>query len=376
MKNITPYLSIIIFFLSCKNNTTTVEEEQTINNQIAITKAQFNDTKMQLGNIKEQSFEVVVNVSGKIDVPPKNKASISTPLGGYVKNTNLLVGDKVRKGQALLTIENLEFITIQQNYAEISKQLHYLKSEYDRQQKMFEENITSKKKFLKAESDYKTALAKSNGLHKQLLLLNFSPKKVLSGEITAISTIYSPIDGIISEVNVVKGTYVSPANEIMHIIDNDHIHVELSVFEKDVMKLKEGQIIRFQLPENSDETYEAEVHLIGAHINKNRTVDVHGHIKDEEKHHFLSGMFVEASIITNTKKVNALPKNAVIEVDNQYYALKLIKEQNNDYLFEKVPVKIGESNSEFVAVKNNNDFSPNNQFLVDGAYNLIKGSDN
>ena len=365
-----------MFFLSCKNNTTSVEEEQTANNQIVITKTQFNDAKMQLGKIKEESFEVVVNVSGKIDVPPKNKASINTPLGGYVKNTSLLVGDKVKKGQPLLTIENLEFITIQQNYAEINKQLNYLKSEYDRQQKMFEENITSRKKFLKAESDYKTALAKSNGLQKQLILLNFSPKKVLSGEITAISTIYSPIDGVISEVNVVKGTYVSPANEIIHIIDNDHIHVELNVFEKDVMKLKEGQLIRFQLPENSGDIYEAEVHLIGAHINKNRTVDVHGHIKNEEKHRFLSGMFVEASIITDTKKVNALPKNAMIEVDNKYYALKLIKEENNNYLFEKVMVKVGESNSEFIAVKNNIDFTPNDQFLVDGAFNLIKGSDN
>jgi len=52
------------------------------------------------------------------------------------------------------------------------------------------------------------------------------------------TTIYAPIDGSITKVNVSKGMYVSPSDEIMEIINTDHIHLELSVFEKDIMKIR------------------------------------------------------------------------------------------------------------------------------------------
>lgn len=378
MKQFLTYISIGLLLFGCgKSNTAdTNNDTETVTNQqednlVTITQAQFEDAKMQLGKISEQPFELIVKVSGKIDVPPKNKASVSVPMGGYIKNTSLLVGDKVKRGQALATIENPEFVSIQQNYLEISKQLDYLKSEYERQKALFSENITSKKNYLKAESDYQTAQARANGLRKQLQLLHFSPERVASGKISSVTTIFSPISGIISEVNIVKGAYVSPATEIFHIIDNDHIHVELTVFEKDVMKLKKGQPIRFTLPENSKTVFDAEVHLIGASINENRTVDVHGHLKDEDKHHFLTGMFVDANIIVDSENKKALPKDAVVEVDEHYFALKLVGEKNGDYAFEKVHIEVDDTNPKFTTIKNSADFKSDDRFLITGAFNLI-----
>ena len=75
-------------------------------------------------------------------------------------------------------------------------------------------------------------------------------------------------------MNVVKGLFVSPAEEILEIIDNDHIHLELNVFEKDIMKLEKGQTIWFKIPESSSETFEAKVYLIGANIEENRTIKI------------------------------------------------------------------------------------------------------
>ena len=71
-------------------------------------------------------------------------------MGGYIKKTPLLIGDVVKKGQLLVTIENPDFITLQQEYMEVKQQLVYLASEYDRQKTMREENITSQKSFSKS----------------------------------------------------------------------------------------------------------------------------------------------------------------------------------------------------------------------------------
>ena len=164
------YLYIILFslvFIACgnpdKNNVTRLSERLKPN-EIIVSQSQFSSEKMRLGKLEEQSFSQTIKTNGMIDVPPQNKAKISTFIGGYITKTPLLIGDKVKKGQVLVTLENTEFVEIQQQYLEISEQLNYLKSEFNRQKTLFNENITSQKNFLKAESIYKSSLAHYNGL--------------------------------------------------------------------------------------------------------------------------------------------------------------------------------------------------------------------
>jgi len=277
----------------------------------------------------------------------------------------------VRKGQVLVTLENPEFIKLQQEYLEVNEQLSYLKSEYNRQVSMKAENITSQKSFLKAESDYKTAVAKHTGLDKQLRMLHISPSIVRSGTISSVVSIYAPISGSITKVNISKGSYLSPATEILEIIDTDHIHLELSVFEKDIMKIKKGQEIDFKIPEASSDRYKAEVHLVGTSIEENRTIKVHGHLENEEKTHFLTGMFINASIITDSAFAKAVPNEAVVEVDGVFYVLVLDQKEGDTYYFNQEEVKVKSSYNGFTVIENKSSFDSETKFLTQGAFNLI-----
>jgi cobalt-zinc-cadmium efflux system membrane fusion protein len=356
-----------------KNNVVdnAVVNEQTANT-ITISRAQFEGGNMALGRLSQQDFPVVVEVSGTIDVPPQNKAVVSAFVGGYIKRTPLLIGNKVKKGQPLLTLENPEFVQMQQDYQESFEQLNFLKSEYERQKSLVAEQITSQKNFLKAESEYKRNLARYNGLRHKLKMLNISPENVERGILVSEATIYAPIDGSITKVNVSKGMYVSPADEIMEIINTDHIHLELSVFEKDIMNIKKDQKIRFKISEASDEYFEAEVYLVGTSIDpKSRTVKVHGHLHDDENHKFAVGMFVEAAIITSNKTLNALPIESVIVQDNNHYVLTLVSEGNEEDVFETKAVKIGDSYDGYTAITGLGDMKDSDQVLVKGGFNLL-----
>lgn len=373
------YIIVTVFILgiisSCgdtenKSNENGASEVQT-DDRIQITKAQFDQNKMQIASMAESDFPVMVKTSGMIDVPPENRAVVSATMGGYIKTTPLLIGDKVRKGQLLVTIENPEFVSLQQQYMEVKGQLGYLKAEYERQQTMVAENITSQKSFLKAESDYKTGVAKYNGLRKQLIMLNISPEQVEKGNISSVATIYAPIDGSITSVNVSKGTYVSPATSIMEIINNDHIHLELSVFEKDIMKVKKDQVVEFRIPEASKEVYKAEVHLVGTSIGENRTIKVHAHIENEDEANFLTGMFVEANIITETSKQWSLPSDAIAVVDNESFILVLDEKKDDNYYFKQVSVETLGSYNNSTALENLTNFDQEAQFLTKGAFSLI-----
>ena len=326
---------------------------------------------MEMGTIEEKSFPVRVSVNGMIDVPPENRAMINATMGGYIKTTPFLIGDKVSKGQTLVTLENPEFVSLQQQYLEVNEQLSFLKAEYERHTIMSEENITSQKNFLKSESDYKSALARHSGLQKQLQMLNISPEQVKNGTIVSTVSIKAPISGSITKVNVTKGSYVSPATAIMEIINNDHVHLELSVFEKDIMQVKKGQKITFRIPEASGETFHAEVYLVGTSIDENRTIKVHGHLEDEGKEKFLTGMFVEANIITDDIREKALPSNAIVTIDNIPNVLIFEKKEGDTYYFSQKEVSVNEELDGFSVIKEANGFAPNTQFLTKGTYNLI-----
>ncbi|MDA9057225.1 efflux RND transporter periplasmic adaptor subunit [Flavobacteriaceae bacterium] len=368
-------LSMIFTLNSCgdkevKNKQVEIQDSIS-DNRIFVSKAQFEHSNMTLGSIEEKPFPVTIKTNGMIDVPPENRAVVNAIMGGTIKTTPLLIGDKVRKGQALVTIENSEFVHMQQEYMEVNAQLSYLKSELDRQQTMVAEKITSQKSFLQAESAYKMAKARYNGLRKQLQMLNISPLKVEAGNISSVVTIYAPISGSITKINVNKGTFVSPSTEILEIINNDHIHLELSVFEKDIMKLKKGQKINFKMPEASTQTYKADVHLIGTAIEANRTIDVHGHIENESELNFLIGMFVEADIITESTGEKALPETAVVALEGGYIVLKLEEETNEGYYFEQISVKVGGTYEGSTALTFLGGLGVNDIVLTTGAFNLI-----
>ncbi len=370
-------LSLVLVLYGCGESTNQSEESQkeatqNADDRIFVSRAQFERSEMSLGNMEEKSFPVTVKINGMIDVPPENKAVVNATMGGYIKTTPLLIGDKVTKGQPLVTIENPEFVSLQQEYMEVNEQLRYLKSEFERHNTMIAENITSQKSFLQAESAYKTANARYNGLRKQLQMLNISPSRVEAGNISSIVTIYAPISGSITKVNVSKGTYVSPATSILEIIDNDHIHIELSVFEKDIMKLKKDQLIHFKIPESSDQTYEATVHLIGTSIEDNRTIKVHGHLKDESEANFLTGMFVDAEIVVESAFAKALPETAIVAQEETHFVLQLDEQTEEGYYFKKIAVDIGDTYEEYTALRSTEGIEATYQFLTSGAFNLIE----
>jgi cobalt-zinc-cadmium efflux system membrane fusion protein len=372
MKIINIYKLVLVLTLlsSC---TTSKKEDQIIETEaetelVTVTQAQFSNSLMELGSVTTQAFSEGIVTNGFIDVPPSGRAKVSAIVEGFIKTLPLLIGDKVKKGQLVLTLENPDFIVIQQNYLEIFEQLKYLKSEYERQKTLFEEQITSQKNYLKAESDYKTAVAQFNSLQQKLRMMHINTEQVKEGKFTSVIPIYAPISGSVTQLNAGIGMFMNASDVILEIVNTEHKHLELIVFEKDVLKLKQKQNIIFKTPENSEKVYEAEVHLIGKSIDETkRTVKVHGHLKDESEP-FLVGMFVEAKIITHSVEKKALPVTALLEENENYFVLVLNSKDNDHYNFKKLAINIGLKNEDWVEIIDADNLLENKQILTKGAF--------
>ena len=342
------------------------------NNLISVTTDQFKYSGMEIANPTQQDFQITVKTSGKIDVPPQNRAQITTFVGGNVKSTRLLVGDKVTKGEVLLTLENTDFLDIQKEYLDVAEQIKYLKSEYERQKTLFDEKITSQKNYLKAESEYLRAKGMYQSLKAKLKMLNINPSNVEQGKLTSVITIFSPISGDVVIMNANVGMYVAPSDVMLEIIQTDHLHLELNVFEKDILKVKQEQDINFTVPEATNEVFHAKVHLVGKSIEGNdRTINVHGHLDDNMKQKLITGMFVEAAIVVDSKKAMAIPTEALITESNKNFVLLLAEDKNNSYFFKKVPVKVGERSEKFVEILHGTQINSSSKILVKGVFDLV-----
>lgn len=371
MNRIISFLILLTFvFTACKNSESPAPETEDDDSLITFTEAQFQSNAFEVSRFTEEPFPTYIRTQGLIDVPPQNKAAIHAMMGGFVKNISLLVGDQVNKGQVILTLENPQFVQLQQDFLETNEQLSFLKSEYERQATLFEEKITSQKNFLKAESDYKTAVARVESLKKRLQLVGINPGNLQPGNIRSQVQLRAPISGFVSAIYIRSGSYVSENEPLMEIVNNDHMHLEMQVFERDIPKLKKDQVILFKTSETSSESYKGTVYLIGTTVNsETRTTQVHGHIPDSIANRFAVGMFVEAQIQTESTSATALPKGAVVEVEGSFYAL--LKADSEGLQFKKVKVTPGKEYNGVVEIKNADTFPASAQFLVKGAYNLI-----
>lgn len=219
--------------------------------QITFTKDQYNLAGIETGAIEMRNLSNIIKLNGTIDVEPESMASVSAPLGGYLKTAGRLPGEEIRKGQVLATIENPEFITIQQGYLESLSKLQFLEEEFNRQKRLREEDINSAKTFQQVSSDYKITQGRVKAYEQQLAIAGISRNSVKNGTITRTANLYAPISGFIKTSNVNIGDYVSPQDVLFEIIDLKDIHLALNAFEKDLGNIKVGQTVKFSLSDDN-----------------------------------------------------------------------------------------------------------------------------
>lgn len=371
----TAVLGALVFSCQSGQKAPETESMDADPNLLRVTKTQFQTNHMALEPGTLRAFPEVLRLNGVLDVPPENRAVVSALSGGFVKRISLIEGNRVQKGDWIATLENPEFLKLQQAYLEVRESLPYLEAEFTRQQTLFQEKISSEKSFLQAEAQYKTALAQLKSYQGQLRLLHIPIAEVEAGNLQSESPVYAPIGGAVSRVSVRKGAYVSQASEIVEIVDPSHLHLELKAFEKDVAGLRIGQRILFELPERSKQQLEAEVYLIGGSLDENRTVRVHAHLKDDHREGLLVGMYVRAMVFldadTPSEPMAAVPESAVVETSEGHVILVLEEETEDGYLLRRTVVETGRTQEGFTEIRSPGTWDGQKPVLARGGFSLV-----
>lgn len=367
---ITLVLLIVAVCTSCGGNDTAKKEiaaaEEEESTTVTLTDTQIKTVDLRMGKVTFREISSAIKVSGVLDVPPQQLVSVSVPMGGFVKQTSLLHGMRVKKGQVIAMMENMDYIQLQQDYLDVRSQLEYAGTDYERQQELSKENVNALKVLQQSKAVYQSLSAKENGLRHKLALLNVNMPVLEKGRIQPSLPVYAPISGFVTQVNINTGQFVNPADILFRIVDTEHLHAELTVFEKDIPRLKIGQQVHFTLAnETGDRT--ASIHLIGREISPERTVLVHCHL-DEEDRDLLPGSYLQAVIATGSDKVPALPEEAIVNYENKTYIF--IKGEDHHH-FTMIAVQKGNSELGFTEITLPAGITADTPVVVKGAYDLL-----
>ncbi|MCF6358138.1 MAG: efflux RND transporter periplasmic adaptor subunit, partial [Draconibacterium sp.] len=311
-------LIMVATLLSCNSekkdsNEGEGHEEHGPEGVVVLNKNQRDALKLKLGVFQMRNLTTAVKSNGQLEVPPSSSAEVTAIIGGNVKSINVFHGDKVSKGQLLAILEHPDYITLQEDFAEISSQQEFIEKEYERQKELYENNVGAGRDFQQIKSERNTIRAKYEGLKSRLLLLNLSPDKVENGEISNSIAIKSPIGGFINEVNIKVGTYVDSKDILFGITDNSAIHADFMVYEQDVHLIKEGQKIHFNVSNIPEKELTATIFAIGKEFEKNsRAVHIHAKI-NEKISGLIAGMYISGHIHTDENYTRALPNGALVK---------------------------------------------------------------
>lgn len=352
MNTFIKYLLVIstVAFGGCSKQTTESAPEQlTIQHEGAtlfLSKRSISAIGLETEPLLEQKAAEVIKATGMFDVPTQYTATVTSFIGSFVKSADKHVGEKVKKGQVVAIMEGPEFIELQQQYLENKSTLVLLEAELRRQANLSADSISSRKTYEKAKADYERTRTTVASLRQRLQYARIDMGKLDSGEIVGSFPVVAPMSGFLTEVNARIGSYVSPGESIMEIVDLSHLHVELAVYESDAMKVREGQKMRVWAPSAPDSVFEAEIYLIDKAFDpSSRSVKVHGHIGEQkgQPNRFIVGLYVEGEILTGETAGLSVPSSAAVFSDQVRYVF-LAKSSNEGMSF--VPVAM-EGNKEW-----------------------------
>ena len=273
--------------------------------------------------VKTESFEDYANVQATVVASESAVASPQIP--GRILRMNFEEGDAIRKGQ-LVAVLDVEDITAQR--AELETALELAKTVYERQEKLWNQNIGSEIQYLQAKNNYER-------LQKQLGQLDVQGNK---------RNVYAPISGTVDRILQRQGETAAPGVPILSILNTNDLDVVADAPEALLTKVSPRQKVRVRVP-TAGQTFEGTVTRIGKTVDPaNRTFEVEVSIPANIRRNLKANLLAEVEILDfEADDIIVVSQDQIQqEIDGRRYVF-VVAEKDGETVARKQYIQTGES---------------------------------
>lgn len=340
--------------------------------------AQRENAGIVVTDIQRELVNTEVNLLGRVVSSPEGEVSISSAVGGLLRRINVKPGDRVKKGDVLCEIENLQVVDWQEGYLIAESEGAVLKSDLDRQREMYAAKASSLKSYQMADAAYKGNQARKAGLVQRLMAVGITIDQVRAG-IQRRVTIKSPSSGSVVSVNVHVGMSVADNAGVMTLaLDGAGIWV-LTGYEGQTSMVKVGMDVGLSPAEGgATRSVPGKVVALSPIIEADRSWKIYckpniaasvsrntsGPVNPAD---VKIGQAVQGKLILNAVESLVLPDSAVFLRDGKNFCFVRITSSDpkkTAYVLTPIVVTGRQKNKVIIAQ------SPNGSIVVGGAYSL------
>ena len=367
MKNIYSILIILTLNIACQSKKEEALHTKSLkDNVVELTKKQLDNSKIKVGSLTQSPLSTTIKVNGKITLTPNAMASVSMPLGGYIKNIKVMPGMVIKKGQILAVIEDQSYVQIQHDYLTTKQQLAFASKDYARQKELNASQAVSEKNFQLSESEFAKQRITLKSLEEKLKLIQINPGTLTANSISKSVNIYAPISGMITKVDVNIGKYVSATDILFQIMDNQSMYAKLNVFEKDAANLSIGQKIKVFTNSQPDVFYETKIEFVNKSYSDESALEAYAKILNTTKK-LIPGNYINALIQIDNNNAFILNNDAIVDYEGKKFVF-IQNENKNTFSMQEVQLgTITDKVSEII----NYDTLQNKSIVIGDAYTLL-----
>ena len=259
--------------------------------------------------------EVVYPIVSTGTLLPEADTDVSCEVDGVVKEIHFEEGQEVRAGDLLITLKDEEYrFKVQEAEARLTQTTadrFFAEKLFERMEKLYNDGVISVQEY----DDHKLKLKQAEAnLEAAQATLDLAKKNLRDTKILA------PFNGIISKKYVDIGTYVKKGDtKLLNIVKIDPIKVELSIPEKYLSMVEEGEVVTVSVEAYPKKVFKGEIYYINPKIlSETRRFQCYARLANPEKE-LKPGLFVTAKVEVGTSYSVVIPEEAVVSEEGVNY---------------------------------------------------------
>ena len=299
MKSYFVYLTAALMMAACSGGNSSDVDSQTSD---SVDKSDSVEIKANADSVGIDGVSSATNVAnsptfnGVIMVSPQQNATVSLTMGGKVHSLKVMPGQAVARGQVIASIDNPEYIDLQQTYLDASAQTEYLEKEYKRQSELSANDASSQKKMQQSKAEYLSMHSRLSAAASRLKTLGVNPASVKLNGIQPYLLVKAPINGFVTNLNVNLGKYLDAGEPICDVINKSQPLLQLTVYERELNLMRVGRPVEFRVNGMGKKTFNAQIVSIDQSVDaKDYSIKVYAKVMASNSE-FRPGMYIRAKL--------------------------------------------------------------------------------
>jgi cobalt-zinc-cadmium efflux system membrane fusion protein len=340
------------------------EEEHKDENLIKLSDEEASRAGLKTEALEERQFADTFRVTATVEANRERIAHVLPRIPGRITRVTAKLGDSVKQGQTLATLESIEAGEAYSAYRQALAEANVAKSTYERAERLHKEQIIPGKEYQRAKGEYEKTQASVQAAAGKLKMLGISPSEAAKGSALSSFPVVAPLAGTVIERKAVLGELAKTDEALFVVADLSRVWLVANIGEADLGRVRTGSAARARIPSHPNEVFQGKVNHLGSVLDKEtRTASAIIEL-DNARGLLRPQMFATVEIESGAaRKVLAVPESAVTLV--QGLPTVFVEEATG---FEPRPVELGERSGGSVILKSG--VKPGELVATEGVYAL------